>query len=68
MPSRKQNKTGQIERWALAGLIVGGISIAICYPMYYRGTLAVHPAVLGVPLSALAVFLASAWDRKRGHA
>ncbi len=51
-----------------AGLIVGGISIAIFYPMYYRGALAVHPAVLGVPLSALAVFLASAWDRKWGHA
>ena len=29
MPSRKQNKTGQIERWALVGLIVGGILFVI---------------------------------------
>ena len=29
MPSRNQNKTGQIERWALVGLIVGGILFVI---------------------------------------
>lgn len=51
-----------------AGLIFGAVSIAVFYPMYYGDILAVHPAMIGVPLSTLAVFLASWCDRKRGEA
>lgn len=56
------------KRGVWAGLLFGIISIAVFYPMYYRGVLAVHPALIGVPLASAAVFLASAYDRKRGSA
>ena len=60
--------TGRVTRRGVwAGLIAGSICIAVFYPLHYRGILAVHPAVPGVLLSSLAVFLASALDRgKRG--
>ena len=54
------------RRGVWAGVIVGGVCIAALYPLYYRGAMAMHPSVPGVLLSSLAVFLASALDRKRG--
>ncbi len=53
------------RRGVWAGLIAGGACIAVLYPMHYRGVLAMHPAVPGVLLSSLAVFLASAPERGR---
>ena len=60
--------TGRVTRHGVwAGLIVGSACIAVLYPLHYHGVLAVHPAVPGVLLSSLAVFLVSALERsKRG--
>lgn len=49
--------------WAC--ILVGVTAIALLYPMYYRGTLEAHPAMFGTPLSAAAMFLVSALDRRR---
>ena len=58
--------TGRVTRRGVwAGLIAGGACIAVLYPLHYRGVLAMHPAVPGVLLSSLAVFLASAPERGR---
>ena len=55
------------RRGVWAGLIVGSACIAVLYPLHYLGMLAMHPAVPGVLLSSLAVFLASALEgSKRG--
>jgi SSS family solute:Na+ symporter len=54
------------RRGIWACLVAGCIAIAVFYPLYYRGLLAVHPAMLGVPLSTAAMMLASMLDRRRG--
>ena len=49
--------------WAC--ILVGGATIAILYPLYYRGALSAHPAMYGIFLSGAAMFLVSALDRHR---
>lgn len=53
------------RRGIWACILVGCGAIAVLYPLYYRGTLAAHPAMFGVPLSAGAMLLVSALDRRR---
>lgn len=53
------------RRGVWACIITGGASIAVLYPLYYRGAFTAHPAMFGVPLAAGAMVLVSAWDRKR---
>ena len=54
------------RRGVWACLAVGGLSIAVFYPLYYRNMLMAHPAMFGVLLSTAAMFLVSAADRRRG--
>lgn len=52
--------------WAC--ILVGGVVIAVLYPFYYNGAFTAHPAMFGVVLSSAAMFLVSAFDRRReGH-
>lgn len=59
--SRKITRRGV---WAC--LAAGGLSIAVFYPIYYRGGMTAHPAMFGVFLSTAAMFLVSAADRRWG--
>ncbi len=47
-----------------AGLTTGGLMILCLYPLYYTGHLQFHPAMLGVPAAAAALFLFSARERR----
>lgn len=51
--------------WAC--IAVGCVSIVVLYPMYYRGMMAAHPAMFGVPMSTAAMLLVSAWERREGR-
>lgn len=48
--------------WAC--ILVGSAVIAVLYPLYYRGVLVAHPTMFGVPLSACAMFVVSALERR----
>ena len=54
------------RRGVWACLAVGGLSIAVFYPIYYRNGMTAHPAMFGVLLSTAAMFLVSAADRRWG--
>ena len=54
------------RRGVWACLTAGVLSIAVFYPIYYRGGMSAHPAMFGVVLSTAAMFLVSAVDRRRG--
>lgn len=54
------------RRGVWACLAAGGLSIAVFYPIYYRGGIMAHPAMFGVLLSTAAMLLISAADRRRG--
>ena len=54
------------RRGVWACVIVGILSIAVFYPLYYGGTMQAHPAMYGVLLSTVAMFAVSAADHRRG--
>lgn len=59
--------TGKVTlRGIWACVVTGAASIAVLYPLYYRGAFPAHPAMLGVPLSTAAMVLASVFDRRKG--
>lgn len=46
-------------------LAAGGLAIALLYPLHYLDRLAVHPAMIGMPLSSGVMLLISALDRRK---
>lgn len=54
------------RRGVWACIVTGVLSMLLFFPPYQQGVLRSHPAMFGVILSSAAMFLVSAWDRRRG--